>query len=419
YETETFGVIEPLHRFRDQTTYVRSLCFQLLILGSNRFCKYSIAVMAMQAGMGFSKTILLIGADMISAFFGDANVMTWKLGYDCWCRSDGNCDEVPIEEFQGLLSTTLVLMFSHHNNSFTIRKLANTTGSVIVRKGVLPRLLDEILSTRIMVKQAMKKLSPSDKVLHRIYNAQQLALKLIAKVTYGYTAAAAGFSGRMPCAELADSIIQCGRRTLENAILHITYSAHTDLSVKFQSHRSMDYTNPMLPVASSAIDPNGQFSLGLDGKKIESESNVLLASIENMRYAVALEVLQTVFSAFGPVLKIAMFDKNGGVQALIQYPDVQTAVVAKEALEGHCIYDGGFCKLHNTYSRHTDLSLLKVYGCEVAELPLVVTSSQHLGKVGALLICRSQLECIGQMKSLIHPDTIGSYVEVLEKISTL
>uniref|UniRef100_A0A5B6Z535 RRM domain-containing protein n=1 Tax=Davidia involucrata TaxID=16924 RepID=A0A5B6Z535_DAVIN len=64
-----------------------------------------------------------------------------------------------------------------------------------------------------------------------------------------------------------------------------------------------------------------------------------------------------VFSAFGPVLKIAMFDKNGGVQALIQYPDVQMAVVAKEALEGHCIYDGGFCKLHISYSRHTDLSI--------------------------------------------------------------
>lgn len=37
--------------------------------------------------------------------------------------------------------------------------------------------------------------------------------------------------------------------------------------------------------------------------------------------------------------------------------DVQTAVVAKEALEGHCIYDGGFCKLHVSYSRHTDLSI--------------------------------------------------------------
>lgn len=84
------------------------------------------------------------------------------------------------------------------------------------RKGVLPRLLEEILSTRIMVKQAMKKLAPSQQVLHRIYDARQLALKLIANVTYGYTAA--GFSGRMPCAELADSIVQCGRRTLETAI---------------------------------------------------------------------------------------------------------------------------------------------------------------------------------------------------------
>ncbi|KAL7003568.1 hypothetical protein U1Q18_004720 [Sarracenia purpurea var. burkii] len=139
--------------------------------------------------------------------------------------------------------------------------------------------------------------------------------------------------------------------------LRITYSAHTDLSVKFQSHRSRDYTNPLLPVAPSAIDATGQFSLGVDGKKLEPESNVLLASIENMQYAVTLDVLHTVFSAFGPVLKIAMFDKNGGVQALIQYPDVQTAVVAKESLEGHCIYDGGFCKLHISYSRHNDLSI--------------------------------------------------------------
>ncbi|XP_042428340.1 DNA polymerase zeta catalytic subunit-like isoform X2 [Zingiber officinale] len=85
-----------------------------------------------------------------------------------------------------------------------------------VRKGVLPQLLEEILSTRIMVKQAIKKLKPSQRVLERIFNARQLALKLIANVTYGYTAA--GYSGRMPCAELADSIVQCGRRTLEEAI---------------------------------------------------------------------------------------------------------------------------------------------------------------------------------------------------------
>ncbi|KAG5617190.1 hypothetical protein H5410_017014 [Solanum commersonii] len=143
--------------------------------------------------------------------------------------------------------------------------------------------------------------------------------------------------------------------------LKITYSAHTDLSVKFQSHRSRDYTNSLLPVASSAIDSSGQFSLGLDGKKLEPESNVLLASIENMQYAVTLDVLYTVFSAFGPVLKIAMFDKNGGLQALIQYPDVRTAAVAKEALEGHSIYQGGYCMLHISYSRHTDLSIKRLH----------------------------------------------------------
>lgn len=84
------------------------------------------------------------------------------------------------------------------------------------RPGVLPRLLQEILNTRIMVKQAMKRSPKSAKVLLRCLNARQFGLKLISNVTYGYTAA--GFSGRMPMAELADAIVQSGRETLESAI---------------------------------------------------------------------------------------------------------------------------------------------------------------------------------------------------------
>lgn len=53
-------------------------------------------------------------------------------------------------------------------------------------------------------------------VLLRVLNARQFGLKMIANVSYGYTAA--GFSGRLPFAELADSIVQSGRQTLENAI---------------------------------------------------------------------------------------------------------------------------------------------------------------------------------------------------------
>lgn len=85
-----------------------------------------------------------------------------------------------------------------------------------VRKGVLPRMLQEILDTRQMLKKSMKDLPANQKSLYRLMNSRQFALKLLANVTYGYTAA--GFSGRMPCAELADAIVQFGRLTMENAI---------------------------------------------------------------------------------------------------------------------------------------------------------------------------------------------------------
>ncbi|XP_027187987.1 polypyrimidine tract-binding protein homolog 1-like isoform X3 [Cicer arietinum] len=124
--------------------------------------------------------------------------------------------------------------------------------------------------------------------------------------------------------------------------LRISYSAHRDLNIKFQSNRSRDYTNPMLPVNQTAIDGALQPVIGPDGKKKEPESNVLLATIENMQYAVTVDVLHTVFSAFGTVQKIAIFEKNGQTQALVQYPDVTTGAAAREALEGHCIYDGGY-----------------------------------------------------------------------------
>jgi DNA polymerase zeta len=93
-----------------------------------------------------------------------------------------------------------------------------------VRRGVLPRLLHEILQTRIMIKSAMRNAPANAKSLKRSLNAKQFALKLIANVTYGYTAA--GFSGRMPMAELADAIVQSGRETLEDTIKFI--QSHPD-----------------------------------------------------------------------------------------------------------------------------------------------------------------------------------------------
>ena len=86
-----------------------------------------------------------------------------------------------------------------------------------VRQGVLPLLLRDILQTRVMVKQTMRRAELlHDRPMQRVLNARQFGLKLISNVTYGYTAA--GYSGRMPCAEIADAIVSAARLTLEKAV---------------------------------------------------------------------------------------------------------------------------------------------------------------------------------------------------------
>lgn len=84
-----------------------------------------------------------------------------------------------------------------------------------VRKGLLPAMLEEILETRLMVKQSMK-LHKTNKGLQRVLHSRQLGLKLIANVTYGYTAA--NFSGRMPSIEVGDAVVSKGRETLGKTI---------------------------------------------------------------------------------------------------------------------------------------------------------------------------------------------------------
>ncbi|KAG1048906.1 hypothetical protein G6F43_008737 [Rhizopus delemar] len=84
-----------------------------------------------------------------------------------------------------------------------------------IRKGLLGKMLQELLNTRVMVKKSMKDYK-DDPGLLRMLDAKQLTLKFISNVTYGYTSAS--FSGRMPSVEIADSIVQTGRETLERTI---------------------------------------------------------------------------------------------------------------------------------------------------------------------------------------------------------
>ena len=87
------------------------------------------------------------------------------------------------------------------------------------REGVLPILLQSILDMRLKVQVAMKEASQQGEgwdSSKRLFDAQQTGLKLLANVCYGYTAAT--FTGRMPCSDIADSIVLLARQTLERAI---------------------------------------------------------------------------------------------------------------------------------------------------------------------------------------------------------
>lgn len=84
-----------------------------------------------------------------------------------------------------------------------------------LRKSILAKMLKDILATRFLMKDTMNQLKDDHDVVSMLDN-RQAALKLLANVTYGYTAAS--FSGRMPCSDIADSIVQTGRETLERAI---------------------------------------------------------------------------------------------------------------------------------------------------------------------------------------------------------
>ena len=107
------------------------------------------------------------------------------------------------DDINGLSFTTLLISVAPNGLLFV---------KPTIRRAVLAKMLNEILDTRVMVKKSMG-LEGMGRSFIKLQNNRQLALKYIANVTYGYVSAS--FSGRMPCAEIADSIVQTGRETLE------------------------------------------------------------------------------------------------------------------------------------------------------------------------------------------------------------
>jgi len=88
----------------------------------------------------------------------------------------------------------------------------------------------------------------------------------------------------------------------------------------------------------------------------DGANQILLVTVMNAIYPITVDVVQQVFSKFGTLLKVIIFNKNGQIQTLIQYSSVHEATAAKIALEGQNIYSG-CCTLHLQYSQLNQLTV--------------------------------------------------------------
>ncbi|WKA10924.1 hypothetical protein VitviT2T_028469 [Vitis vinifera] len=108
--------------------------------------------------------------------------------------------------------------------------------------------------------------------------------------------------------------------------------------VQFSSHQEL-----------TTVDQNAQ-------GRGDEPNRILLVTIHHLLYPITVEVLHQVFSPHGFVEKIVTFQKSAGFQALIQYQSRQSAVAARNSLQGRNIYDG-CCQLDIQFSNLDELQV--------------------------------------------------------------
>uniref|UniRef100_A0A8C2CN56 DNA polymerase n=1 Tax=Cyprinus carpio TaxID=7962 RepID=A0A8C2CN56_CYPCA len=90
-----------------------------------------------------------------------------------------------------------------------------------VRKGLLPEILENLLSARKRAKAELKK--ETDPFKKQVLDGRQLALKISANSVYGFTGAQVG---KLPCLEISQSVTGFGRQMIEQTkqLVESTYT---------------------------------------------------------------------------------------------------------------------------------------------------------------------------------------------------
>lgn len=109
-----------------------------------------------------------------------------------------------------LLNKQLIKAFNLTEDDYTYTPNGDYFIKDHKRKGILPTILDELLTARKKAKQDLKK--ETDPFRKDVLNGRQLALKISANSVYGFTGATIG---KLPCLAISSSVTAFGREMIE------------------------------------------------------------------------------------------------------------------------------------------------------------------------------------------------------------
>ena len=133
------------------------------------------------------------------------------------------------------------------------------------------------------------------------------------------------------------------------------------LGVPLAKRPRVDYNTNCVEarLGPSILLPPQLVELQLAKKTTEGEqpNHVLLFTVLNPTYPVTCDLLHTIASPFGKLLRVVIFKKNG-VQAMLEFDSLESAKRAKDSLHGCDIYSG-CCTLKIEYAKPTKLNVYK------------------------------------------------------------
>lgn len=162
---------------------------------------------------------------------------------------------------------------------------------------------------------------------------------------------------------------QGSKPVIRGEAVDVQYSSRTHISKKPDSEYSLGGNSPimqnmmMVPNAypvhygqpSPAPSPSGG-SQGLANMP-DLPGRILHINITNPTHPVSCDILYYVFSQYGgTIIRIVVFQKNGVHQALVEFSDANSALVAKTVLQGHSVFTDG-CVLRIDHSKLTTVNI--------------------------------------------------------------